>query len=106
MDIICRKTKCVYNKDYTCQAKNILVGQKVNCETFVLDENKKNVQDASRKIFTNEDIKYAPHRTSKRGCIECKANCMFNCKNICESNGITLNALKGNAYCVSFLKET
>ena len=104
MDIRCRKTVCKFNDRFTCKAKGILINGKVICESFVNDSlNKKDI-DTTKKLFDKIPT-YAPQRDSKTICIECKAHCLFNHNGKCVSNGITLNAIKEKAFCISFLKK-
>lgn len=101
MDIRCRKTSCKYNDKQTCQAKEILIGKKVDCATFV--KGNKNQPDLSKSIF-QETPEFARQRDVKTMKIGCKADCIFNEEGKCTANGITVNSLI-EPYCMTFLKK-
>lgn len=104
MDIRCRKTMCKFNDRFTCKAKDILINKKIICQTFENDSENKKEKDTTKTMF---DIipEIAPQRDSKAVCISCKADCLFNHNGKCVSNGITLNAIKEQPFCISFLKK-
>lgn len=108
MDIKCRKTKCKYNKTYSCMAKKILVEENTRCATYELDD-KKEIEDKNKKTDTSKNIfgkgiKNSSLKARKNIVIECKADCLFNKDGKCKANGITVNDL-GEPCCVSYLKE-
>ncbi len=105
MDIRCRKGLCKYNDRFTCKAKAIIVDREVVCSTFEKDEEKEEVQDVTKKLFTEEKPSYAPQRDSKTLEIKCVADCLFNHNGQCVSNGITLNSIKEKPFCVSYLRK-
>lgn len=105
MDIICRKRKCKYNKGFCCTAREIDVNRGIVCSTFILNEQNKDIPDTSINIFEDEPPKYSSHRETKRGCIKCHANCLFNTDCICDANGITINDIKNKPFCVTYLKK-
>ncbi len=102
MDIRCRKTGCLYNKDYTCTAKEILVKKNAECNKY---ERGKQPVDKTKWLFSDEPPKYAPQRDSATIDIGCNAPCLFNDNGTCCANGITVNDLKEKPICVSFLKK-
>ena len=104
MDIRCRKGLCKYNDRFTCKADAILVDDEVVCTKYLRDENKQDVQDVTKTLFS-EKPSYAPQRDSKTLEIKCRANCLFNHNGICVSNGITLNSIKEKPYCISYLRK-
>ena len=105
MDIRCRKGLCKFNDKFTCRADRIAVDAKIVCSSYQDDENKdKEVQDVTKNMFT-EVPSFAPQRDSKAAQIVCKANCLFNHNGVCVSNGITLNSIKEQPYCISYLKK-
>lgn len=101
MDIRCRKQTCVYNDRFTCRAKDININQKVMCDKYKKDENKK-VEDTTKHLLEKPPA-YAPQRDSKALKISCQAKCLFNHNGKCVSNGITLNSVNEKPFCVSFL---
>ena len=105
MDIICKKRSCNFNEDYRCNAKQICVDRKILCDTFEKDPTKDHLTETENHIFDKQPPKYASHRETKVGSITCKANCLFNDHGICEANGITINDLKHQPFCVTFLKK-
>ena len=105
MDIICREQNCVYNKGFSCSKRKILIGDKVTCTDYEKNSEIKNIEDTSKKVFSNEPPKYHAHRESKKGCIHCQANCLFRNEQTCEANGITVNKLNGKPFCVTYFKE-
>ena len=56
MDLRCRKTNCLYNKDLTCQAKNIKITNKFVCDTFKRDP-KKQGTDFSNKVSLKKSFR-------------------------------------------------
>lgn len=104
MDIRCRKGLCKYNDRFTCKAERVLVDDEVVCSSYQRDENKEEVQDVTKNMFTKVPD-YAPQRDSKALEIKCRADCLFNHNGLCVSNGITLNSIKEKPYCVSYLKK-
>lgn len=104
MDIRCRKGLCKYNDRFVCKARDILVDGKVVCSTFVKEEGKQNVQDVTKRLFEIQPS-FAPQRDSKTLDIQCKADCQFNHNGRCVSNGITINSIKEQPFCVSFLRR-
>ena len=101
MDIRCRKTSCRFNDRQTCQAKEILVGEDVDCETFERGDEEK--EDISKSIF-RDTPDFARQRDVKTMKIGCKADCIFNEDGLCTANGITVNSLK-EPYCMTYLKK-
>jgi hypothetical protein len=89
MDIKCRKTDCVYNNQYRCDASDIKVSKDNACATYKKGENKK-VHDKSNQIFKG-DIEYGAYRHAKDICISCDSKCIFNRKKECFANGIIVN---------------
>ena len=104
MDIRCRKGLCKFNDKFTCKANKILIDDKIICSTFEKDEEKNEVQDVTKHLFDQEP-KYSPQRDSKALEIKCCADCLFNHNGDCVSNGITLNSIKEQPFCVSYLKK-
>ncbi len=102
MDIRCRKTKCVYNDRYTCNAKGIKVDKKVICSTF--EKGNEPEVDTTKHLF-EKTPEYAPQRDSKTLKILCDAHCLFNKDGVCVSNGITVNSITEKPFCVSYLKK-
>ena len=105
MDIICRERSCVYNKGFSCTSKQILIGNKINCTDYKKNDDLKNIPDTSSEIFAEQPPKYHPHRETKRGCIHCKANCLFRTDDICDANGITVNCIKNMPLCATYFKK-
>lgn len=103
MDIICRKTQCQFNDNYTCRSENLNISENIICKSFILDKNKKLV-DKSKNIF-DKTPEYASHRPSRFANIKCQARCLFNNNCECEANGITVNCIKNKPYCITFLKK-
>ena len=104
MDIRCRKTSCKYNNKYTCMAREILIRKNCVCQQFQKDFAKP-VVDKTKKIFTDDPPIYAPQRDSATIGIDCKASCLFNDGGKCVANGITLNDIKEEPLCVTFLRK-
>jgi len=104
MYIRCRKGLCKYNDRFTSKAERVLVDGEVVCSSYQRDENKEEVQDVTKDMFTKVPD-YAPQRDSKALEIKCRADCLFNHNGLCVSNGITLNSIKEKPYCVSYLKK-
>lgn len=102
MDIRCRKTKCAYNKNFTCLAKTIHITERLYCATFSKTNNPE--PDTSRRLFEKEPV-YAPFRECKTLALTCSAKCLFNDKKKCKANGITINALDEKPLCVTFLRK-
>lgn len=102
MDIRCRKTTCLFNDRYTCKAKGILIGEKINCKTFAKSD-KEEIETA--ETLFEKTPKYAPQRDSKTMSINCRADCLFNKSGKCVANGITLNEIKEKPFCVTYLKK-
>ena len=102
MDIRCRKTECAYNDKFTCRAKNIQIDKDCLCNKYLATE--KNEPDTTKHI-----LETPPDYSTNRECISmdisCKAKCLFNNSSKCESNGITVNAIKEKPFCVTFLKK-
>ena len=104
MDLRCRKTNCLYNKDLTCQAKNIKITNKLVCETFKRDP-KKQGTDFSKLIFSENPPRVADYKHLKSFCLTCEAKCLFNKDCHCISNGITVNPVSTDTpKCITFMK--
>lgn len=102
MDIRCRKTNCQFNNKFTCQAKEILINQKIICSTYKNGD--KPEIDTTKTMFERAP-EYAPQRDSKTMKIGCKTNCMFNKSGVCIANGITVNDIKECPYCMTYISK-
>ncbi|MBP3431922.1 MAG: hypothetical protein J6K39_03625 [Clostridia bacterium] len=103
MDIRCRKTGCKFNDCYTCKAKEILIKKNLECEKY--EDSNRPVEDKTKRIFTENPPKYALQRSASTIVIDCNAHCLFNCNGKCVANGITLNDIKEQPLCVTFLRK-
>ena len=94
VDLKCKCGKCEHNSNCNCHARQIKVGTHSECQTYKKskDENKVEYSDeiAQPLVRTNTEI-------------ECKANCLFNKKNKCSANGISVQSNKGQVECSTFL---
>lgn len=95
IDLKCKCTNCKYNYFCNCTADSILVSNNTSCDSF-------RVSHSSSTEFADEIIEpLVRHSTD----VECHAACVFNHDNKCIANGITINPIKENAICESFLKD-
>lgn len=79
-DIKCKRTNCEYNKDCNCDAKSLEVTKSAECKTF-------------KPCTTGEishESKIGQPAFRKNIVVSCKANCLFNEKQLCIANGITV----------------
>lgn len=102
MDLKCRKTSCKYNDYFTCRAKNIAIDDKLKCDSYENEPNKK-VRDTSCCMF-DEAPKYAPQRAKKHMRVACAAKCIFNEQGTCIANGLTINDINHEPNCMTYLK--
>lgn len=102
MNIVCRKTGCVYNDNFVCRAKGIIITKECNCAKY-LQKNKKEV-DTTQKIYKSPPD-YSNYRECKCMNICCNAKCLFNHNKECESNGVTINDIENKPLCISFLRK-
>jgi hypothetical protein len=102
MDIVCRKTKCKYNKNYVCQADGILINKQIICSTYIPSE--KEEIDYSDNLLERTPT-YATYRVIHDLNLLCKTNCLFNHNGQCEANGITVNSINEKPFCVTYLKK-
>ncbi len=102
MDIRCRKTNCVFNDRFACQAKDILVNKNIICSTF--EKSDKKTPDTSKTMF-EKTPEYAPMRDMAKIDIDCKASCVFNNNGNCTANGITVNSIAEKPYCMTYIRR-
>jgi hypothetical protein len=107
MDISCKKTNCIYNKNNHCSANAILVGSELNCKTFQKDATKPT--PASAPLHTTlfevgqieQNFKEFEHIE-----VACKAkNCVFNKEGVCSANGISVLSNRKSAFCATSIKK-
>lgn len=104
MDLRCRKTGCKYNKDLTCLANKVDISIRQSCLSFE-EEKGKEIEDFSKRIFSDNPPKVADYRHLKDVCLKCDAKCLFNRKDHCISNGITINAATSKEpKCITYMK--
>lgn len=103
MDIRCRKTSCVYNDNYACKAKEILIKKNGECAKY--EKANKPAIDKTKWLFTEQPPRYGKLRNCDVTDIGCTAHCLFNDNGKCVANGITLNDLKEKPLCVTFLRK-
>ena len=102
MDIKCRKTTCKFNNKLNCEAKKITISKGMECSSFVQSD--KPQVDISKDMFeTAEEIN--PYRNFSNCYVKCHADCIFNKDKRCCSNGITVNELKEEPFCITFIKD-
>ena len=101
MNIVCRKTNCKHNKNFVCYAEGIKIKEDALCLTF---EEGTPQPDTTKKLF-KKSAKYNPYRSCGKLNIECKANCQFCHHTNCEANGITINSLEEEPFCVTYFKR-
>ena len=107
MDLKCKKLDCEYNKEFSCQARGILIRQNLNCDTFKHNDNltEEQQQNVSRTMFEVAPELH-PYRHNKKVNIMCDATkCLFNDNGNCKSNGITVSRSKTKAYCSTAIRE-
>lgn len=104
MDIRCKKLSCKFNNKYTCKAKELGVGEDIICSSFILDEEKKELDNKKIDIFKDK-IEFASQRECKNVDILCSCDCLFNRNGKCVANGITISNLKQKPYCVTYLRK-
>lgn len=102
MDIRCRKTTCKYNDRYTCKAKGISISKDDICQRYEPIE--KEVKDETKTLFERV-TEFAPQRDSKAIEINCSTKCVLNCKGKCIANGITINDVKNQPFCMTHIKK-
>ncbi|MDR0975479.1 MAG: DUF1540 domain-containing protein [Christensenellaceae bacterium] len=101
MEIRCKQHDCVFNENQNCSANEINVFRCAACGSYRKDENKK-MPTKGLFEFSKELAPRKPTETD----ICCKAKlCLFNDREICLANGITIQTAIGNdsrAECVSY----
>ena len=102
MDLKCKKLNCIYNKQYACTAKGILVKPNLDCKTFepLVEVPPEQQEDVSKDIFTQK-ANIHPYRHHKNVNVTCKAKCLFNNNGQCVANGITVSNTKDDAICIT-----
>lgn len=107
MDLKCKKTTCRFNHNYSCTAKDILIGKDTECTTYERSNKKspKNLQDVSKNMFeTAPEID--PYRHIRSVNINCNAkNCIFNKDGKCNANGITVLEGKTIGLCGTYIDQ-
>ena len=107
MDLYFKKLDCVYNKEFGCVAKGIMVKHNLTCATYEKNENlpTEQKQNVSKTMFEIAP-QYHPFRHNKNIDIKCEAKqCLFNKNGDCISNGITIQRSDFKAYCSTAIKE-
>lgn len=89
MNISCRKTKCKFNKNYSCTSKNIFITKNLNC-AYYEPIIKEHLEDTSKTMFEIAP-EIAPFVERAKVKIICEADCVFKKDNICKCNGIFVN---------------
>lgn len=102
MDIRCRKTDCKYNELLTCNANKIIIDDNFGCKSYERVADK--AKDISKQIFS-QTPEIADYRHNKDMCLQCKADCLFNKSKICIANGITINDVKNEPECITYMKK-
>ncbi|MBR4270700.1 MAG: DUF1540 domain-containing protein [Clostridia bacterium] len=106
MDIKCRKTSCTHNDHYSCAARDVVIGENAECDSFESDITKMGT-DYSKNMFEAETEFYANSRHIKSVNLDCcKTDCLFNHNLECRANGITvLDDKSDQPQCGTFIKE-
>ena len=102
MNIICRKTGCKFNENFVCQAKEIDVSKKAECQTF--EPTPTSPPDTSKNLY-KKPPKYNKYRKAQTLPISCTAKCQFNNDCRCHANGITVNDVEECPLCITFFKK-
>ncbi len=98
-DLKCGLRECVYNRAYSCTAKQILVEKSTDCATFRRDETKRSKAFEAAEDFAARDFSVDTH-------VKCGADCMFNKDKVCHANGITvMGDHKKDAMCLTYIQK-
>ena len=106
MDIKCKKTSCMFNKNYTCMSKDIKVNFCQSCVSYKASENEQNRDKKGRYNrfeVGNELFDYIRCPNKKVNCDS--YDCRFNNNSECNSNGITIYSEGNDTVCVSYIKK-
>lgn len=109
MDIKCKKCECKHNKCCCCTAKEIKVGNMVDCETYEFSETKaQDLKQQTAKNMFEISAPLSPHVSNKEAKIFCNAKCLFNNSGVCNANGITIlenNKDKQSPFCATQIEK-
>ena len=91
----CKRFDCKYNKNFNCEARNIMVTEHACCKTFEKDKHK-----------TEAPQNLVPQKMLQRNTdISCESACIFNEEGKCIANGITIIEKAKAPHCVSFMPK-
>ena len=110
MEIRCKKGNCEHNTGSSCKAKAIKIQNgTAACETFYPDAEKKNIVIKNGNIF--EAAKDMAPKNTNNVPLKCAAKkCLYNRKEKCIANGITVidsesSSCEPDAACATFVEE-
>lgn len=83
-DIKCKRIDCEFNKDCFCSSKNLEVSKSTECKTYK--------PTSENPVSVESKLGQPPIR--KNILVSCKATCLFNSKQVCKANGISVLTLK------------
>ena len=89
-DLKCKRQDCEYNKNWNCTVKNLEIQDDTSCNTYV----------KSNEAEIGEIERIDQPAILKNINVDCKANCLFNNKGKCVSNGISISN-KDTATCIT-----
>lgn len=83
-DLKCSLKECTYNQGFCCIANQISVDNTAHCDSFQLSQKK-----LADKIFEIGAESCKPNYNVDTK-VSCTAACLFNSRDICTANGITV----------------
>ena len=95
IDLKCKLTNCVYNKNSNCVAKEISVERNAECKSFCPEKSKQEQKDKLPMPIVRSTTE-----------VNCRADCLFKKSGKCIANGITVcdeTGKRDRADCSTFM---
>ena len=93
-DLKCKRQGCIYNENCNCTAQNINVGKATECLSY---------KDCGFEKQEKDKISQTAARRNTN--VTCNAKCLFNDKEICKANGITIMTSDSKPRCCTFMPK-